>query len=694
MDRRGFLSALGGAALLVVVPLPERAGSGPAPAAPAPGEPPAPFEPGVFVRVTAEGEITVTVPRPDSGQGLRTVAAMLVAEELRVAVETVRVRQAPGDTERYGPQMVANSTSVRQMTEPLRTASATARCLLVAAAAARWGVPAQQCEARDGHVRHRRHGRLSYGELVAEAAAIDPATVTVTPVPREDWRVVGRPVPRVDARDIVTGRARYGIDVVRPDGLVAVVRRPPWLGASVSALDDAAARAVPGVVTVVRLEPAGGTAGGVAVVARTTAAALRGRDALAVTWAGGSPQADSRLWLDGLEAALPPAGPSPAPVTAEATYRLPLLAHAPMEPMNATAHLTAEGRLSVWTPTQDPGGLRARLAQILRLDPGAVTVETTLAGGAFGRRIEFDFVLEAVACSRAAGAPVKVVWTREDDMRHDSYRPMSAHRLTAVTDASGRPTWRSHSVATWPLTTVPIFNDPALVLASGDHFPYEVPGKVDVALSPAPLRTGFWRSVYAGPFVYAEECFLSALAGRAGADPVEFRRRLLPEGSRLRRVLDAAASRAGRPLRGRGRGRGAACHLDYDSAIAIVADVREHGGGLTVERVTAAVDVGTALNPSGVRAQVEGGVCDAISTVLGARVTVRDGRVTQSSFADYPWARIGQVPRIDVTVLPSSAPPGGLGELAYPPASAAVASAVAAATGRPVTGMPVTGDVG
>ncbi|MFD0201693.1 MULTISPECIES: xanthine dehydrogenase family protein molybdopterin-binding subunit [Saccharothrix] len=641
------------------------------------------FAPNVFVRLDDRGRITVTAPKPDSGQGVRTMVALLVAEELMVGLDDVRLEQAHGDTARFGSQAVGGSFSTRQLHEPLRRAAATARCLLVAAAARRWGVPVEECAARDGAVRHGRRV-LRYGNLVRDAAALDPATVPVTLTPPERWRLLGRTrAGRVDAKAIVTGKARYGIDIRPPGALVAVVLRPQWIGAVVDTVDDRAAKAVPGVVAVTTLDPATSGQGGVAVIARSVPEALRGREALLVTWRGGTPTADSRQWLADLETALPVVPTAPGPVAFEATYKLPLLAHAPMEPMNATAHVTATG-LTVWTPTQDPGTLRLILAGQFGLDQAAVRVETALTGGAFGRRIEFDPVLEAIACSRVVGAPVSVLWTRDDDMRHDSYRPMSVHRLAAVVDADGVPTWRSHGVATWPLNIFPFFNNPDIVKANGDHFPYTVPGRVDLTLRDAPLRTGFWRSVYAGHFQYAEESFLAELGHRAGLDQVELRRRLLPADSRLRRVLDVAASRAGnvRP----GVTRGVACHEEYGSVVAVIADASEG----RVRRVTAAVDVGPVLHLSGVRAQVEGGVMDALSTVSGAQITVRDGRVVQSSFRDYAWARIDQAPDVDVVLVPSDAPVGGVGELSYPPAAAAIAFA----TGRPVTGMPVGVEVG
>ncbi|MBB4905116.1 xanthine dehydrogenase family protein molybdopterin-binding subunit [Actinophytocola algeriensis] len=673
ITRRAFLGTAG--VLVVSVSVPGTSGATSAAGA---------LAPTVFVRVDRRGRVVATVPKPDAGQGVRTMAAVLVAEELAVEVADVALEQAPGDTATYGSQAVANSSSSRQLAEPLRTAAATARCLLVAAAAARWGVPPEECVARAGRVEHPRRKALPYRVLVSEAAALDPATVPVTLTPPERWRLIGRTrAGRADARDIVTGRARYGIDAPPSGSLVAVVARPPWLGALVSSAADAAALAVPGVVAVVRLDPPAAGQGGVAVIASSTAAALRGRDALRVGWTGGTPAADSREWLAGLESALPAA---PA-ADVRRVYRLPLLAHAPMEPMNATAHVTATGA-EVWAPTQDPGRVRTQVARQLGLPESAVRVTATLAGGAFGRRIETDPVLEAVACARAAGRPVTVRWTRDDDTRHDSYRPMSVHRLSATLDADGLPVGRSHQVATWPLTVNPAFDNPAIVRLSGNHFPYAVPGDVSVTLRPAPLRTGFWRAVYAGQFGYAEECFLGEVARRGGHDQVDVRRRLLPEDSRLRRVLDVAAERAGRAG---SSSRGVACHLDYGSAIAVIADADP--GTRRVVRVHAAVDVGVAVHPSGVVAQVEGGVLDALSTVLGAQITVRDGAVVQSSFRDYPWARIGDCPDIDVRLVPSTAPIGGLGELAYPPAAAAIASALAEG-GDPVTGMPYGAPVG
>ncbi|HUQ56971.1 xanthine dehydrogenase family protein molybdopterin-binding subunit [Lentzea sp.] len=670
ISRRTLLRGAGIGALVVAVPVPALAAEG--------------FTPNVFVRLDDKGRITATVPRPDTGQGVRTVVALMVAEELAVETSAVALEQAPGDTERFGPQTVNNSSSVRQLATPIRTAAATARCLLVAAAAQRWGVPVAECTAKDGAVCHPRRGRLPYRALVRDAAALDPATVPVELTPPEKWRLLGKTRDgRVDARDIVTGRTRYGIDSRPAGGLVAVVARPPWIGAVPSAIDDTATRGLPGVVDVLRLTAPAEGQGGVAVIARSTHQAMKGRDALRITWSGGTPGADSRAWLADLNAALPAQGPIDG---LQRVYQMPLLAHAPMEPMNATAHVRPDG-VTVWAPTQDPGGLRTQLARQLGVPATAVRVETAASGGAFGRRVEPDPVLEAVACSRKVGAPVQVLWTRADDTRNDSYRPMSVHRLSAEIGADGLPVRRAHEVVTWPLTVLPFFGNPALIKASGDHFPYSVPGDVTVTVRPAPLRTGFWRAVYAGQFLYAEECFLSEIGTRAGLDQIALRKSLLPASSRLHRLLDTVSG-AWNDMRGTARG--VACHEDYGSAIAVIASADP--ASRRVLRVHAAVDVGVALHPSGVRAQVEGGVVDALSTVLGAQITVREGRVAESSFGDYRWARIGQVPDVDVTIVQSNAPLGGLGELAYPPAAAAIAAALA--NGGTVTGMPFGTDVG
>ncbi|OLF16270.1 hypothetical protein BU204_17555 [Actinophytocola xanthii] len=687
MNRRVFLSATGGAALVLAVVPEAAADARTGTAAPGASGTGGEFAPNAFVRVERDGRVEVTVPRTDIGQGVRTSLAMLVAEELAVPFAAVRVRTAEADP-RYGGQMTAGSTSVRFLFTPLRRAGATGRVLLVRAAALRWGVPDAECRAVDGRVVHPRSGMLPYGRLLADAAALDPATVPVTLVPRDEWKIIGRRRRRVDNADVVTGRARYGMDVARPDGLVAVVARPPLIGASAEQVDAAAALAVPDVVAVERLPS------GVAVLARHTAAALRGRERLAVTWAGGDPTASSADWLDELAEAVPAAPEAPPGTPFSASFRMPMLAHACMEPINATAHVTDDA-VHVWVPTQFPEGVQQQAAELTGIDVSRVRVEIPLGGGGFGRRSETDVTEEAIRLSALARRPVKVMWSRDDDTRHGSMRPASAHTLHAVLDERGMPVWRHHAFATWPLTVAPFFGRPELIVQNGDRFRYAVPGTVTARVLPAPLRTGFWRSVYAGQVVVAEEMFLTALAVRGGLDQVALRRDLLAGEPRLLACLEAAASAFGwGATLPAGHGAGVACLDDYGSAVAVVAEVDCSGERPRAVRVVVAVDVGVVVNPSGLEAQVQGGVADAVSTVLGAQITVRQGAVVQSSFRDYAWLRIDRAPRVEVVLVPSSAEPGGAGELSYPPSAAALAGAVHAATGRLPAGLPVVGEIG
>lgn len=594
-----------------------------------------------FVRIDPEsGRITVTVPVPDTGQGVRTAVAMMVAEELKVPVESLAIEQAEGDPEKYGPQISANSNTMQRLHEPIRTAAATVRHLLIKAAARRWQVAEAECRADNGFI-ERGDARFSYRELVEEAAKLTPADVVLTP--QAEWRVLGNPaVKRVDQDAIVHGKLAYAID--QPADLVAVVARPPWIGATPTGFDAAEVRDA----EVVQLD------NGVAVLARDTYTAIKARENLRMYWEGGLPDADSDRWLADLEAALP-AGETPPGEYVEKIYVTPMLAHAPMEPPTATAKVTGS-EVTVWAPTQAPDRVRTLLEEEFE----TVRVIPTRAGGAFGRKFEVDFVLEAVQLARHTGRTVKVLWTRDDDIRHDSYRPLSVHRIRATVNDEGLPVWRDHAVSTWPLSAaLEVTSNPQILKMMANKYPYDVDGEVCFAVSEPPIRTGFWRSVYAGQLVYAEEMFLSGLD--MPYDQVDRRLKLLTD-QRVGNVLQAAArAHDGEP-------QAVACHRDYGSVVAVIAETTRDGR----TKITAAVDVGPALHPSGVRQQVEGSIIDAVSTAQGARITVKQGKVVQKSFADYPWARIGDTPEITVVVVASDAPVGGLGELAYPAAAAAL----------------------
>jgi isoquinoline 1-oxidoreductase beta subunit len=594
-----------------------------------------------FVRIDPEsGRITVTVPVPDTGQGVRTAVAMMVAEELKVPVGSLQIEQADGDPETYGSQTSANSNTMQRVHEPVRTAAATVRHQLVKAAAQRWQVSEEECSAENGFVRHADK-RFSYQELATEAERLTPSDVVLTP--REQWRVLGNPaIKRVDQDAIVTGRLAYAVD--QPADLVAVIARPPWIGATPTGFDATDVRDA----EVVQLDD------GIAVLARDTYTAIRGRERLRTTWAGGTPDADSDEWLAELVAALPE-GKTPPGDFVEKIYVTPMLAHAPLEPPTATAKAT-DTEVTLWAPTQAPDRVRTLLEE----DFETVRVIPTRAGGAFGRKFEVDFVLEAVQLARHTGKTVKVLWTRDDDMRHDSYRPLSVHRIRATVNDEGLPTWRDHAVSTWPLSALlEVTSNPHVMKMMANKYPYAVDGEVHFAMVKPPIRTGFWRGVYAGQSVYAEEMFLSGLDSEL--NQLERRLKLLTD-RRVRKTLEAAAeAHDGEP-------QAVACHGDYGSVVAVIAETRRDGR----TKITAAVDVGPALHPSGVRQQVEGAIMDAISVTRGARITVKQGKVVQKSFGDYPWARIGDTPEITVVVVASDAPVGGLGELAYPAAAAAL----------------------
>jgi isoquinoline 1-oxidoreductase beta subunit len=595
-----------------------------------------------FVHVDAEGRITVTVPVPDTGQGVRTAVAMMVAEELRVPVESLVIEQAEGDPDTYGPQISANSNTMQRLHEPIRTAAATVRHQLVEAAARRWQVAVDECRAGNGFV-HRGDDRLSYGELAEEAATLTPSEVVLTP--RDEWRVLGNPaVKRVDQHAIVTGKLAYAID--QPADLVAVVARPPWIGATPTGFDASNVRNA----EVVQLD------NGFAVLAGDTYTAVKARENLGTSWEGGFPDADSDRWLAELEAALPEGRTPPAGDYVEKIFVTPMLAHAPMEPPTATAKVTGD-EVTLWAPTQAPD----RVRKLLEEDFATVRVIPTRAGGAFGRKFETDFVMEAVQLARHTGRTVKVLWTRDDDMRHDSYRPLSVHRIRATVNDEGLPVWRDHAVSTWPLSSLlDVTSNPEVMkMMSAGKYPYDVEGECHFAVLRPPIRTGFWRSVYAGQLVYADEMFLSGLD--TPHDQLERRLRLVTD-RRVGKTLEAAAeAHDGEP-------QAVACHRDYGSVVAVIAETRHDGR----TKITAAVDVGPALHPSGVRQQVEGAIMDALSVARGARITVKHGKVVQKSFGDYPWARIGDTPEITTVVVASDAPVGGLGELAYPAAAAAL----------------------
>ncbi len=721
MDRRAFLQVTAaGAAFTMGISLGACRGETP----PAAGD--GVFAPDAWIRIAADGHVTVVVDRSEMGQGVSTALPMLVAEELDADWSRVRYEFAPAnrayDNPLIGAQITGGSTSVRAAWGPLREAAATARAMLVAAAAAEWGVPAAECRTESSQVIHDASGRrLDYGALALAAARLTPPDHVPLKSPGA-FRLLGTPVPRLDLADQVTGRIVYGQDV-RPEGaLVAVIARCPVFGGTVREVDPTPALALPGVRHVLRVPS------GVAVVGDTSWHAIRGRDALQVTWDEGrlagltSDEVTTRLHRlaaesEGREAVKRGRGArglEGASTVVEAAYDLPYLAHACMEPMNATA-VVRDGEVEVWVPTQSQaapalfgGGSRGVAAKAAGVSQDRVTIHTTNLGGGFGRRSESDFVAEAVAvAAQLPGVPIRLLWTREDDVRHDFYRPGNHHALRAALGSDGLPVaWAHHVVAPSIISRfipgyVPQFVahlggplkggiDETAVEGARD-LPYGIPD-LEVRYTQADLGVpvGFWRAVGHTHTAFAVECFVDELAAAAGRDPVAYRLALLAQAPRHRRVLEAVAERAGWSTPApAGVGRGVALHESFGSVCAQVAEVRLDGGSLRVDRVVCAFDCGVVVNPDTVEAQLTGAIAYGLTAALMGEVTLDRGRVVQGNFHDYPVLRMGEMPRVEVHLVPGGEAPGGVGEPGVPPIAPAVANAVSALTGRRVRRLPI-----
>ncbi len=664
----------------------------------------APLAPNAFLRIAQDGEVTVICGLSEMGQGVHMGIAMLLAEELDADWKRVRIEQAPADKAYVNPalgmQATGGSTAIRGHYEPMRKAGATARKMLVTAAANAWGVDAGSCRTENGRVIHADGRSVDYGALVAAAAKLPIPTDAPVKDPK-DFRILGQGLKRLDTPAKVDGSAGFGLDVKLPGMLTAVMAHAPVPGAKVVSFDAAAAKKIPGVRQVVPLPQ------GVAVLADGYWPALQGRDALVVKWDDGalgglSSEAISKLLTDATTRPGKLArneGDVGAPVarTIEAVYEAPYLAHACMEPMNCTASVRADSA-EVWAPTQAPGPHQGLVAQLTGLPLEKVKVNTTYLGGGFGRRFAPDFVIAATLLSKAAGAPVKVVYTREDDMRAGFYRPASVTRFTAGFDANGSPTSFTARVAS-----------PSIMIAAGfvqelpegidetavegiKDCPYDFPNlRVEYARVEPGVQVWFWRSVGHSQNSYFLESFVDEVAAEAGKDPVEFRRSLLGKQPRLRGVLDLAVQKAGwgAPLPG-GVHRGVAIASSFGSHVAQVAEVSvDKDGRPRVHRIVAAVDCGRTVNPEIIRRQIEGAIVYGLSAALYEKITFKDGRVEQGNFNDYPMLRIDEMPRVEVHIVPSTEAPGGIGEPGLPAATPAVVNAIFAATGRRVRRLPI-----
>jgi isoquinoline 1-oxidoreductase beta subunit len=667
------------------------------------------FAPNAFIRIGSDGQVVLTMPYVEMGQGTYTSIPMLIAEELDVSLKQVRLAHAPPNEKLYANplldvQATGNSNAMRGAWKPLREAGATARMMLVAAAAKRWGVDAESCRAQDGEVIHVPTGRrLKYGEVVAEAANM-PVPGNVTLKSPGDFKLIGTRAKRLDAPAKVNGTALYGIDA-RPVGVkIATLAQSPVFGGRVKGVDDTAAKAVKGVRQIVRLDDA------VAVVADHMGAAKKGLAALKVEWDQGP---HAKLSTEEIARELDQAtlgsgavaqnigdadkAMAGAATKVEATYQVPFLAHAAMEPMNCTVHLRKD-ECEIWIGNQAVARVQAMAAKAAGLPPEMVIVHNHLIGGGFGRRLEADGAVRAVEIAKYVDGPVKVVWTREEDIQHDMYRPYWFDRISAGLDEQGRPVAWSHRfagssvIARWLPPAFKDGLDPDSTEGAIDLV-YDLPNfHVEyVRVEPPGIPTAFWRSVGPSHNVFVTESFIDEMAVVAKQDPVTYRRALLDKSPRAQAVLDLAAEKAGwGQALPKGSGRGVSLQNAFGSYLAAVAEVDvSKEGAVRVQRVVCAMYCGTVVNPDTVQAQIQGSIIFGTTAALYGEITLKNGRVEQTNFDTYQVLRMNEAPAIEIHIIKSSEPPGGMGETGTSAIVPAIANAVFAATGKRLRKMPV-----
>ena len=670
-----------------------------------------PFMPDAYIRIGRDGKVTLVMPQVEMGQGTYTSIPMIIAEELDATLASVTLEHAPPSDALYanpvfGLQATGNSNSVRAFWLPLRKAGAAARAVLVQAAAAQWKVDPKSCTTAANAVLHAASNRkLDYGALADAAAKLTPPANPPLKNPK-DFKLIGRPAKRLDTPDKVNGKALYGIDMMPPGVAFATIAASPVFGGKVGHVDDRYAKAVPGVRQIVVLDDL------VAVVGDHFWAAKQGLEALEITWNdGANAHVDSALiWQkirsasDATGVVAKKAGDAAKALKdgdrLEARYEMPFLAHAPMEPINCTVEVKADS-CEVWTGTQVCSRAQAVAAKVTGLPLAKVIVHNQLLGGGFGRRLEVDGVEKAVRIAQKVAGPVKVVWTREEDIQHDIYRPVYYDRLEATLKDGRIDGWHhritgSAVVARWLPPAYAAAGDFDAVDSAID-IPYAIPHlQVEFVRSEPPaVPTGFWRGVGPNNNVFAIESFIDELAKKAGASPLDFRLRMLGKTPRLKAALQLAAQKAhwGEPLPPR-VGRGIAVQVSFASFIATIAEVEvDTDGEVKVRRLTSAVDTGIAVNPDTIVAQLQGGMIFGLTAALYGEITIKNGRVQQSNFNDYRMLRIDQAPSIDVHIIKSGEPPGGIGETGTTAAPPAVRNAIFAATGIALRRMPIDREV-
>ena len=667
------------------------------------------FSPNAYLRITPDNKITIVVARSEMGQGVRTALPMILAEELEADWKQIEIEQAGAST-LYGDQTTGGSASVKTTWDPMRKAGAAAREMLISAAALTWGVPRSTCAAVEGSILHgASKRRLSYGELVGKAATL-PIPTDAPLKQSKDYKIVGQRLARVDTPSKVKGEAVFGIDFRMPGMKYAVLSRCPTIGGKLVKFDDAESKKIAGVIYVGKISDAA-----VAVVADSVWGAMEGRRLLNLSWdEGPNKDLNTPAVMESLKQAAPKKGVSlysvgdVSKVTGRrvaAEYRLPFMAHAPMETGNCTAHYQATA-CELWAPTQVPQDCRDAAAQAVGLDPDQVKVHVTMMGGGFGRRLEHDYAVEAALVSKATRVPVKVIWTREDDMRFSTYRPASLHQLNAVLDGAGWPVAFTHRIAAPSISgqkgqPVPGGVDPDLPDEAA--FVYGLENvSIESVIAETAVPLGWMRSVYALQAGFASESFIDELAAAAGKDPLEYRLHMLAKDrdiqfftttwhtARMRGVLHLAADKAGwRKALPAGRFRGIACFGCFSSYMAEVAEISMENDVPRVHRVVAAVDCGQVVNPSIMEQQIQGGIVYALSNALRAKITIEKGRVVQGNFDDYAPLRMDETPVVEVYAVPSTEPPTGIGEPSVPPLAPALCNAIFAATKKRIRELPI-----
>ena len=705
ISRRGFLKtgAAGATGLVIGFYLPGRFEALAAPVAMVP-----PASLNAWMLISTTDVVTIMIDKSEMGQGILTALCMIAAEELDCDWKKIHTEFAPAAKEYFNPafgmQGTGGSSSVRSSWDPMRKAGAAARDMLLQAAAQKWGVYKGACRTENGVIYHDATKRkLTYGS-VAEAASKLTVPQDVPLKDPKQYRIIGKPTKRLDTPDKVDGRAQFGIDVKQPAMLYAVVARCPVFGGKVASFDATKAKAVPGVKSVVEISR------GIAVVADNTWAAMQGRRALDVKWdegpnANASSDSISKLFADQMSqpgAEARKEGDAASALTGaaqkiEAVYEVPYLAHATMEPLNATADVRAD-RVDVWAPTQFQTMAQGMAAKVSGLKPENVFIHTTYLGGGFGRKAGTDFVMEAVETSKAIGRPVKLTWSREDDTQHDYYRPASYAKLVGGLGADGWPVaWTtriacSSIMEAWFPGSTKNNLDPTSVEGVA-NLPYSIPNiQVDYVRTEPGIPVGFWRSVGASQNGFFSECFVDELASAAKKDPYEFRRHLLDKAPRQLGVLELAAQKAGwdKPLPA-GRFRGIAVLEAFQSYAAQVVEISvdRKARSVKVHRVVCAVDVGRVVNPANIAMQSESAIVYGLSSALYGAITISGGRVTQTNFNNYPVLRLDAMPVIETYIVPSEEKPTGAGELAVPPVVPALCNAIFAATGKRIRRMPI-----